>query len=695
MAEFDELNPRGLSDFPDDSTVEVVEQPLSFRLHPRNGNGLHGKMISRIGEMVRASREHIEQRYTDWDKVDENMRLYVDLRAQARWGDKTYDPDKKEMPFKRSIKIPLTYATVMTRGAHIHSLLTQRDPFLHFQPREATDFNGARLHEVLASYDMEQSDIELQTWQMVMSEEKYGLAIMYDTWEQEYGEKKSQAEKLGIDPELARALGLSVSDSYDLLKEWNNVRTIDPRYFLPDPQFPIVEVQKMGYCGHTDFFSWLYLQERRLDQDQGPYFNVDEARKLKFGSYEQRDDDARNVDGGYSSDLGARKYPIMPLHRIQWKIIPKEWELSDDDYPQIWWFDCVGQSRGVTCELIVRAHKSVYSHNEYTYGVGQGDMDMHAPFVPGIAQQIIGMQDSSDWFTNSHMTNIRKMVNDQVIYNDNLLSSVDLNSPGPARHIRLTQKGKGLHERGIMPIQNMYGQFAITDVTGGHMKLTETYLTMTQRMAATPDTMQGMPLSEQKTLGEVETVNQSATMRLGTVARLLDKQIIKKMAERLVSNRQEFTTLEQAFRVGGTLAESMGVESILINPEDLAGGYDYVARTPTMPEDPARQAALWGSIMQILAQAPQLMQPGKDGRVIDIQKVFNEFLKTNGINFFDNFYVQSQPSPMGMLPGQTPEMTQAPQGGGPSAASPVINDQEIARQVEMGNMVPMAMTGGV
>lgn len=693
MAEMEMVeNPRNAGRRPE-VQVSIMEQPLSVRLNPRHPDGLHARLITELGQKVRAAREHIEQRYEDWDKVDENMRLYVDLRRQARLGDKTYDPTKKEMPFKRAICIPLTYSTVMTRAAHIYSLLTQRDPFLHFQPRESSDFHGARLHEVLGMYDMEQSNIDLQVWQLIMGEEKYGMGIWYDTWEQEYGEKKSQADKLGIDPDLARALGLSVSDSYSLLKEWNNVRCIDPRYFLPDPQFPVADVQKMGYVGHTDFVTWLYLQERRLDMDQGPYFNVDEARRLKLGTYEQRDLDSRNVDGAYSSDLGQRRYPIMPLHRVQWKLIPSEWGLSDDDYPQIWWFDCVGQSRGVSCELIVRAHKSVYSHNEYTYSLGQGDMDQHAPFVPGIAQQIIGMQDASDWFTNSHITNTRKMVNDQVIYNDDLMSRVDMNSPGPARHIRLTKKGKALHERGILPIQSMYGQFNITDVTGGHLRLTEAFLTMTQRMGATPDTMQGMPLSEQRTLGEVETVNQSATMRLGTIARMLDRQVIKTVAERLVSNRQEFTTLEQAYRVGGALAETMGVQSIVVSPEDLAGNYDYVPRTPTMAEDPARQAALWGSIMQILAQAPQLMQPGIDGRVIDVQKIFNEFLKANGINFFDNFYVQSQPNPMGTLPGQTPEMTQAPQGGGAPAG--VVDDQEIARQVEMGNMVPMNIMGGV
>lgn len=679
--------------------LEVMpDPPLSVRMDPEFRDSPHNEIRSELQRMVLASRRHIEQRSVDWDDVDRGMRLYVDADEGARLANKLKDNpnNRREMPFDRPFRIPLMYATVMTRVAHIHSVLNGRDPFIHLQPRESGDFRGARLHELVAAYDMEMSRIMLQTWMGVLSAEKYGFGIWYDTWEQDYGQIPSTAEELGIAPELAEMLGIPTEDTYGLTKEWNNVRAIDPRQFLPDPAFPIVDVQRMGYVGHTDLLSWLYLNERRIEDDHGPYFNVDLARQHSSGAMDRLRYDDRSVDGGYTQDAYERKYPVIPLVRIQWKIIPRDWKLSESTDPEIWWFEATANRDITQLQTIVRAHKGPCAHNQYTYSVGETEYDEHAPFQPGMAQNIMGMQYAGDWFTNSHATNMRKIVNDQVIYNDDLISRVDINTPGPAKHIRLTQKGKNLHERGIMPIQQMYGQFAITDVTQAHMGFVQQLLPMTQRMASTPDTLQGMPLPSKRTLGEVEAVQQNASLRLGIAAQLFDEQVIKPMAERLVSNRQQFTSIDQYFRINPRATQEFGIEPLLIRPEDLAGGYDYIVRTPTMPADPARQAALYGSVLQILANAPQLMNPNAQGRALNPQAIFEEFLRASGITHFDQFYTQVAPPPQGApLPGQSPQV----QGGAPpqnQAPGGMIDDQELARQVEMGNMVPLAsVTGGM
>jgi hypothetical protein len=641
--------------------IEVETEPLSRRLDPSHPGRMHQIILDRAQQMVRSSRQHIEQRFPEWDAVDKAMRLYVDLREGARWGDKRTDNQKVEMPFERSFKVPLLHASITTRGANIYSILNQRDPYLHYQPRESTDFRGARMYEIMSSYDMQQSFIALQTWQMVMSSEKYGFGAWYDTWEQDYGQIPSTAEELGIDPGLAMQLGIQTEDTYGLTKEWNNIRALDPHYILPDPAFPITDVQQMGYVGHTDFVNWIYLDKRRLDRGDGPYFNVDLVRMNMADSVvNNREYDARSVDGDYTADTHTRKYPVVALTRLQWTIIPADWGLSDSDRPEIWWFEFAGD-RKFTLRYIVRAHKSPYAHNQYTYSFGQADFDNHAPFTPGMGQNLLGMQYATDWFVNSHVANARKMINDQVIYNDDLISRVDMNSPGPAKHIRLTRKGKGLHERGMMHIRDMYGQFEITDVTGQHLNTVSQFLPMAQRMAATPDTLQGMPLPTRRTLGEVEAVSNAASLRLGVAAQLLDEQVIRPMAERLVSNRQQFTSLEQAFRLTGRAAAEFGMQALLIRPDDLAGSYDYVVRTPTMPADPARNAALYGSILQILAQAPQLMNPGPDGRALDPRMIFEEFLKASGISHFDQFYLNAMPT--GQMPGQVPPPQQ---GGAPN-----------------------------
>lgn len=692
----DEMVTSGALEIPDGSRIEPAEDPpISVKLDPSFPDSPHGIIIADLEDMMRASRRHIAQREVDWDDIDKSMRLYVDPDEGARLAAKRKSSDTRENPFDRPVRIPLMFATTMTRTAHIFGVLNSRDPYIHLQPRESGDFKGARLHEVVAAYDMEMSRITLQTWQAILSAEKYGFGIWFDTWEQDYGQIPSTADELGLSPELAQILGIPTTDTYGLTREWNNVRCIDPRKFLPDPAYPICDVQRMGYVGHFDQVSWLYINERRMDKDQGPYFNVDLARKQSSDISNRGRYDARAVDGGYTEDGYERRYPVLNLVRFQKKIIPKEWGLSPTTEPEIWWFEATADAQLNSLRTIVRAHKIPFAHNQYSYSVGELEYDEHSPFQPGMAQMIMGLQYIGDWFLNSNAANMRKMINDQVIYNDDLISRVDMNTPGPAKHIRLTQRGKSLHERGIMPINAMYGQFAITDVTQGHMNFVQMLLPMVQRMASTPDTLQGMPLPSKRTLGEVEAVSQNASMRLGVAAQLLDEQLIKPVAERLVSNRQQLTSIDQYFRIAGRLAQEFGVEPMLIRPEDLAGNYDYIVRTPTMPSDPARQAALYGSVLQILAGAPQLMNPGVDGRAINPQALFEEFLKASGISHFDQFYVQvAPPQPGALLPGQAaPKQGGAPPGN--QAPGGMIDDQELARQVEMGNLVPLnSVTGG-
>ena len=71
-----------------------------------------------------------------------------------------------------------------------------------------------------------------------------------------------------------------------------------------------------------------------------------------------------------------------------------------------------------------------------------------------------------------------------------------------------------------------------------------------------------------------------------------------------------------------------------------------------MAPDPARQTAVWGQLLQVLAQAPQLMNPDETGQALDPIAVFDEFIRANGINYIDQFKKQVQPMPGQAGPGR-------------------------------------------
>lgn len=656
-------------------------KPLSERLKP--DSPMHTHLVSKLQEMIRDSEEHIEQRYEDWDRVDEAMRLYLDLTRPQKLGDGSDDSTgKKNMPYKDSISMPLIYSTIMTRVAVLYSQLTMRTPAIHLEGRGSEDLIGARVIEALAQYDMEQSEFELQVWQAIMDTERYGLAIWYDTWEEKWGYQA----RTGMSP-IERMLAEQRGDDtreFVRIKEWNNVRTIDPREFRPDPNCPISKPQEMNYIGHKDYANYLWYAERQLKDGNGAFFNLEDAREQIKGGKNDRNSDGRSDTGDYNS-VNDTEYPNLPVVHLQWKIIPSDWGLAKRDTPEIWWFSVVEDG---TAKTIIRCHRSVYDHNEFTYGISVPDYDGHAPFVPGIAQQLLGIQDTGNWLINSHIVNARKVINDMVIYNDDLLDPVDMASPGPAKHIRLTRRGKKLHEMGQIRIQDMYGQFAVADITKGHLETVQFLYPQAQRMASTPDTLQGMPLPSKRTLGEVEQVNQSATLRLGQAAVLIDRQLIMPMAKRLVMNRQQFMTKKLTVRLVGRLFEQLAERSgnaanLEIAPEDFPGQFDYVPHTPTMAPDPSRMTQVWGQLLTLIGQAPQLLNPDPTtGKAIDPFAIFDEFVRSAGIEYLDQFKKTMQPMPGQAGPGQMPPDQPSVSGmaGAPTPA-------QTEKSVQSGNIM--------
>ncbi len=657
--------------------ITVEESPISRRL--AKGSDLHGKLVSMLWSVIQDSMTHIEQREEDWTEVDNQNRLYADLSKGWRKPDKTESETKKNFPFEGSIVIPVSRSILDTRAAILYSIFMKSDPFAHLEASTGADFRGARLFEQLLQYDFRLSNLQHVIWQLVTDTDKYGLGCWYCSWEQDYSLEAQEvssvpqviAKLLGIKPEIEMVPSVS--------REWSNIRAINPRKLLLDPAVSPVETRKMLFIGHRETQNWIFFKERQIDDGAGPYFNVEELREV---SKAYRRSTAKWQEGDYSDKTGDidSKYPDIDISYIQMKLIPRDWELSESDRVEKWQFCVAGEG-----ELIIRAHKLEYAHDEFTYRVGEFEPDEHAPFTQGMGTALIGGHNLVNWLNGSHVSNMKKIINDQIIYNDNLLNSKDVNNSAPARRIRLTQRGKVLHERGMMSINDMYGQFRITDVTGAHLETARQIYDFLQRIAATPDTVQGAPLPTKRTLGEIQGMAQSANVRLGIAAELLDMQVIMPIVEQMIANRQQFMSMEQAVRIAGDKASSAGREVVMVSPDQIRGKYDYIPHTPTVPPDPSRNLALWMQIGQMLANSP-LAQMEVDGRRIDPFMVFKEILFQAGVEYFENFTVPATSVVDGSgAGGNTPGVP----GVGGEMKAQVMSNEEVSKGVDAGNLVPI------
>lgn len=661
-------------------------------MDPSTDSTLHSKLLPVLQSMIRASERYIEQRFSRWDRVDEHLRIYVNPTRQARAGDWSNIKDQKENPWSRMIMIPLSYSSLMSRMVISYQTFMQADPFLHFENVEGEDLEGARMVEAAAQFDGRMSRNPLQVWQMLYDADRYGITCWHDTWEEKYMWQE-KGPRLPIPPEMAGRLPeeyrklTEPSEEFSLACEWNNWRSIDPRTLLLDPTVPTADHQKGTRMGHWEIMNWLTLQEQQFVNNHGPYFNVARARRIGASEYAQRNQGQNQVTGqfGQRTTESDYRYPDLKVYNLFWKLIPREWGLSPKEYPEIWHFAVCNR------ELIIRAHPLLYPHGQFPYSVGVPDLDLHSAFVPGMGEHLTGLQDVTTWLVNAHIVNTRKILHDRMIVNDELVRIDDFLSADAGQQVRLTKEGKRLHKRG-MDINKMYGQLIVSDITKGHLDSAEVLLRWAQRMAATPDTIQSMPLPTKRTLGEIEQVTGIGTARIATPAGLLDEMVVKTMAERLVANRQKFTSIEQYYRLDGRLAQELEAKNMLINRDMLAGKYDYIPRTPTMPQDPSRKAQTWLMLWEMIAGNPQLMMPDPmTGKAIDPFAVFEEMVQAQGVNYIENFYRELPPPPTEeelALAGATGDLPP-----GEMADVGVVPDDELEAEVDAGNVVPIG--GGI
>lgn len=648
-----------------------LERPLQERL--RYDSPLHQQLISRLVQRRQLSERHISQRYDQWNQVDEHVQFYINLARKAKKADQTIDPSMREMPFERAIVIPASYATLMVRLTTLMTIFFARDPLIQIEGRGPEDMSSAKIMEGVLAYDLQRMKAPLVVYAALQDAEKYGLGIINDSWDAEPGWITRQTPMMPgplgqMQSLLMRQMGITpTTREWGTVAEGNLWRATDPYLFWPDPRVPGQDLQGGEFCGHRTRRSYMYLYERSTEASgpQAVYINIEHLKKGREGSgrdvTNRRDNttqrDLAAIDFRDSADEKDRG--IFNIDSLQVKLIPREWGLSPERRPEIWWFAMADDS------VIIRAHRSPHDHNRFTYSTMSPNFDAHTIFQQGNIENMDGLQRLMNWLYNSHMENVKRHLNDALIYSPKYVEEEDLLNPAPARHIRLTQKAEELIERGTHSAQSFVWQLPVVDVTQGHLREVETLYEIIHRMLGTNDPVSGQTTESKRTLGEVERIIAASGRRMALTAQLYDVMCLNDLAERAIQNRQQFTQLEQYIKITGELAQEQGIERLLVSKQDLQGKYDYVPISGVVPPDPSRFADIWMQILEGVMQIPQLQQPGPDGKIIDARALFKEAAEAMGARNIEQFFMQVAP-----------------------VAPEVMPDDAVAQEVAAGNMIP-------
>jgi hypothetical protein len=240
-----------------------------------------------------------------------------------------------------------------------------------------------------------------------------------------------------------------------------------------------------------------------------------------------------------------------------------------------------------------------------------------------------------------------------------LVNINDLRNPTAGRLIRLRKKAWG---RGV---KDAVEQLRVDDITSRHLGDMSFVSDLIDKVVGTPDSLQGImrQSSERRSATEFRETKGSALSRLERVAWVASMQAMGDLAYLYASQTQQFMSADQYVKIVGRYEQELRAvfgdgSHILVDPLSILIDYDIKAGSSMLPT--SGDANQWAAMFQIIATNPQLAMQ------FDTMRIFQYWAKLTGAKNLEDFVLR-----------------------GPQVNSRVLPDEEVERQAQAGNIIPL------
>jgi hypothetical protein len=494
----------------------------------------------------------------------------------------------------------------------------------------------------------------------------YGMGIVTPGWEKKWGWRTVAQPDGYMSQIFGKFLGsgrMKKVQEETVLYEGNNLKNIDPYKFLPDPNVSIHEIQKGEYVGWIESTNYMKLLE--MEQNDSTIFNVQYLKSV--GASGQSIFNTSKADSGRSTKFGTTLNPgsstttMIDVIWIYVNLIPKDHGLSQKDYPEKWLFG-LGSDKIIIC-----ARPMNLNHNMYPIAISAPDFDGYSTTPVSRLELLGGLQTTLDWMFNSHVSNVRKAINDMLIVDPSLINMKDLEDPRPGKLIRMRRSAWG---RGV---EHAVTQLMVTDITKNHIGDSSYIMDIIQRTSGAVDSLSGMIRQggERVSATESQGTRSSALSRLTKAAKITSIQAMFDIAYMFAVHTQQLMEQDLYVKITGEsqqlLQEEYGADAkrMKVTPYDLLINMDVIIKDGSVNSGEYSQS--WVQLFQIMSQQPMLFQS------FDMVRVFKHVARLMGAKDVNNFVIKH-----GAVPAV--DVKTATQGA-------------IDQGVQAGNLLPMPMGG--
>lgn len=605
--------------------------PMGLDLQP--DSQLHQKVLGKLLNRVRVAYEKMDSRRRSWREIDKTLTAYVRIDELER---KVKEKDKRAPV---SIVFPHSYSILETLTSFMDGLFL-REPIFQYDGNSPEDTIGAILMTKVVEAHCKRFKVGLALHTAFKDSIAYGVGACFPLWKQKWGYRTRSS--YGMDGQLEK------TSEPALLFEGSSLENVDPYQLLLDPNYGIQSIQDaefVGFVRRTNYYNLL------PEDGKGAVFNV---RYLKgkdctsryWGS--QRDQNAQTTTVGDTSVL--RPVDVVYLYI---NIIPKDWGLGDYEEPEKWLFAIAAD------RYIIQAQPLDLDHNMFPVAVCAPTFDGYSSAPLSRLELLSGMQELLDWLLNSHVANVRKTINDMIIYDPYMLNTADLTDPKPGKLVRARRAAWGKDIRGSIQ------QLQINDVTRQHIADAQLTMGLMNQISGADDAMmgtlrQGGP--ERLSAAEFSGTQSQALGRLQSLAMIVGQQLIQDVGYMFAMHTQQMMQEDVWVNTVGAWQDQLLAhygpqiqnDRMRVTPQDLNIDFDIAVN----PEGQGQATQFWIQMFDTIAKTPELYQ------LIDVGRVFRYVASQLGAKNVDNF-LRAPIQPV----------------GAPTA--------DVMAQAQAGNMVPI------
>lgn len=631
-----------------------------FKLDLRPSSELHKNIVTKIVRMADESYEVMERRHKAWKKIDETLTAFIPLSEYEK-------KLKQNFPTRPvSIVVPYSYATLETIMSYMLKAYLS-DPIFQYEGAGPEDTIGGKLLELVVQQQTRRFKSALEMHTTIKDSFSHGFGASTLNWKERWGQK-SFVEKQALYSNFGTFLGeKDVKVKKDMLRfEGNEVITIDPYRFLPDPNVSIHQVQDMEFVGWIDYQSFYkLLADDQSDESDGSMFNVRYLQDHPYAGQKSKyslDNSSRIMKKGDNIGNTTKYNTIINMYVT---IIPKAWKLpgtvtKSGEYPEKWLFTVANEC------ILLRCQPLGLDHGLYPIATCAPDYDGYSTTPISRIEMESGLQECLNWMFNAHVANVRKAINDMFVVDPSLINMEDLKNPEPGKLIRLRRSawGKG--------VDGAVKQFNVTDITRTNMIDAEQIMGMMSRVSGASDSTQGVMLQgrERVTAQEFGGTLQMALSRLERLGTLVSMQYIQDMAYLHAEHTQQLMSQETFVKAIGEWPEVLQAEfqrtypdgdrGILATPMNVTVDYDIVMKDAAKANADQLSNQFWTQNFQTIGTSEQLMQ------LFDVQRIFMHMARINGAKNAYDFIRKGAPTGVTQMPTQM-----------------------VTEQMEAGNLVPI------